>query len=63
MKKITLREWKEQGYTEGWSYCSKMINSTGKVKFTSVDSSWWIYCPDEKRSFSCTPIELVEVKA
>ena len=63
MKKITLKEWKEKNYDEGWSYCSKMIDKTGKIRFTSVDSDWWIYCPDSKRTFSCTPLELVEVRA
>lgn len=39
---LTLKEWVEGNYKEGWSACSLNINSAGFHRFDSCSRGWWI---------------------
>jgi hypothetical protein len=60
---MTLQCWKDENHKEGFSQCSKNIDKSGYVRFTGVDSNWWIHCPDANggngQSFSSHPNEIV----
>ena len=58
MRKITLKEYKENKLNHGFVACSKNLSDTGYLKIDYVTDDWWIKTTDN-RSYSCTPGEQV----
>ena len=59
---ITLKEFKDGDFKEGFVKCSTNISDTGLLKFESVNQNWWVHSNDLQRSFSCIPDETVYIE-